>query len=118
MENFDDEAMGTVRAGLGSQYRATLAMLRDAIERCPENEWTNTAHENAFWRIVYHTLFYTHLYAMPDESSFHPWAQHQTDIQHMDDRPAPKEIEDLLELPHRPPQTGTRHTLLFLAVSA
>jgi DinB superfamily len=67
---------------LKSQYHASLAMLRDAIERCPDPLWVDTAHKNAFWQIAYHTLFYTHLYLHPDEASFQPWAEHQGDVQY------------------------------------
>ena len=35
---------------------------------------------------------------------------HQTSIQDLDDIPSPPEIMDLVELPHRPPQTGEPYT--------
>jgi hypothetical protein len=37
-----------LRAVLKSQYHASLAMLREAIERCPPEEWLSTNHKNAF----------------------------------------------------------------------
>ena len=73
-----------VRSVLKSQYHAALAMLREAVERCPAEVWTNTAHKNAFWQVAYHTLFYTHLYLQRDRQSFRPWAQHQFTVQHED----------------------------------
>src|SRR6478672_4436980 len=65
------------RSVLKSQYHASLAMLREAIERCPADEWSNTNHKNAFWQLAYHTLFYTHLYLQRDEAAFQRWAHHR-----------------------------------------
>ena len=38
------------RSVLKSQYHAALAMLREAVERCPADEWANADHKNAFWQ--------------------------------------------------------------------
>ncbi|MEO6288881.1 MAG: hypothetical protein ABIO76_03105 [Ginsengibacter sp.] len=59
-----------------SQYRASLKMLVDVINKCPNNLWDNGAYENRFWRIVYHTLFYTALYLNEGTSQFVPWRKH------------------------------------------
>ncbi|MGH9387012.1 MAG: hypothetical protein ACRD2N_22310 [Vicinamibacterales bacterium] len=67
---------------LKSQYHASLAMLRDAIEQCPDRLWLDTTNTNAFWQIAYHVLFYTHLYLHEDEASFRPWARHQSTVQY------------------------------------
>jgi hypothetical protein len=67
--------MEMVRSVLKSQYHAALAMLRESIERCPAEVWTNTEHKNAFWQIAYHTLFFTHLYLQRDEAAFRRWPQ-------------------------------------------
>jgi hypothetical protein len=56
-----------------SQYIASMAMLRQAIQACPEALWNDPAHKNRFWHIAYHTLFYVHLYLQPAESDFKPW---------------------------------------------
>lgn len=66
-----------LRSALKSQYHASLAMLRDAVARCPADEWTSPAHKNAFWQLAYHTLFFTHLYLQRDESTFERWAHHR-----------------------------------------
>ncbi len=72
------------RSALKSQYHATLAMLRAAIRRCPDDLWTSSrGHANPFWRIAYHTLYYTHLYLQPNNRVFRPWEHHQRGIQHM-----------------------------------
>ncbi len=70
------------------------------------SNWT----QNPYWRIVYHTLYYTHLFLQPSDTRFQPWDLHQTYIQHMDDVPGPAENEDLFELPDRPPQTGNPYS--------
>ena len=78
-------AMEALRSALKSQYHATLAMLRAAIRRCPEDLWTSSDdHANPFWRIGYHTLYYTHLYLQPNNRIFHPWEHHQRGIQRME----------------------------------
>lgn len=105
------DAIAHMRAVLASQFHAGLAMLRQAIERCPDELWTNDRdYPNPFWRIAYHTLYYVHLYIQPSAADFTPWEHHQTSIQDMDDIPAPPGILELIELPHRPPQTGEPYT--------
>ena len=66
-----------LRSVLKSQYHAALAMLREAVERCPADEWSSADHKNVFWQVAYHTLFFTHLYLQPDEAAFQLWAQHR-----------------------------------------
>lgn len=62
---------------LKGQYHAALAMLRQAIERCPDELWLEGAHGRAFWRIAYHTVFYTDLYLQPKEADFRRWPGHR-----------------------------------------
>lgn len=74
-----------LRSALKSQYHATLAMLRAAIRRCPDDLWIGRdGHANPIWRIAYHTLYYTHLYLQPSNWIFRPWEHHQRGIQRMD----------------------------------
>ena len=76
--------MEAIRSALKSQYHASLAMLRAAIRRCPDDLWTSSGrHANPFWRIAYHTLYYTHLYLQPNNWVFRPWEHHQRGIQRM-----------------------------------
>jgi hypothetical protein len=58
-----------------SQYLASLAMLQQAIEECPQELWANNDFSNPFWHVVYHALFYTYLYLHPREEEFTPWAK-------------------------------------------
>jgi hypothetical protein len=77
--------MEALRSALKSQYHATLAMLRAAIRNCPENLWTSSeGHANPFWRIAYHTLYYTDLYLQSNNRVFRPWEHNQRGIQRMD----------------------------------
>ncbi len=56
-------SLEALRSALKSQYHASLAMLRTAIRACPEDLWSSSdGHANRYWRIAYHTLYYTHLY--------------------------------------------------------
>jgi len=65
-------------ASILGQYRASLAMLRRAIELCPEDLWLDAGYRNRTWHIAYHTLFYAHLYVSASEAEFTPWEKHNT----------------------------------------
>jgi|SRR4029453_10104427 hypothetical protein len=88
----------TLRSVLKSQYHAALAMLRETLERCPADLWSNTQHVNAFWQIAYHTLFFTHLYLQQNEAAFQPWEHHQSAVQHEDSLTGPPDPESTLPL--------------------
>lgn len=68
-----------VRVALRSQYHAALAMLKQAIERCPEGLWAGDSYPVPFWRVAYHTLYYTHLYLQQREETFVPWEHHRAE---------------------------------------
>jgi len=59
-----------------SQYHASLKMLSNAIDRCPDQLWGDTNYQNSFRRIAYHTLHYTALYLAENEAHFSPWRYH------------------------------------------
>ena len=73
-----------VRIALKGQYHAALAMLREAIELCPDELWLDETPHNAFWRIAYHTLFFVHLYLLDAPEDFVPPDDHQRDVQNPD----------------------------------
>lgn len=77
----NDEAL---KSSLASQYRAALRMLREAIDRCPDEVWYDDSPCNAFWQVAYHTLFFAHLYMQVDEAAFVPFRGHQARVQHPD----------------------------------
>src|ERR1051325_11462885 len=86
------------RRVLKSQYHAALAMLREAVERCPADEWSNADHTNAFWQVAYHTLYFTHLYLQPNLAAFRSWERQQNDVQHPDGIPGPADPASTLPL--------------------
>lgn len=95
----DVVAAGTlIRSALKSQYHAALAMLRQAVELCPDSVWTAKDHRNAPWQIAYHTMFFAHLYACVDEHAFAPWTHHVADVQVPDGIPGPPDPESPLPL--------------------
>lgn len=87
-----------LRTMLKSQYHATLAMLRQAIDLCPQEIWSDNEHVNSVWQIAYHTLFFTHLYMQPSESAFRPWQHHQSEAQYPDGIPGPSDPNSSLPL--------------------
>lgn len=78
VNQFDLEDL--MRLSLRSQYHASLGMLRQAVEACPDELWV-IGEPVAFWRIVYHTAFCTHMYLQPNEAAFHRWEHHREDYQ-------------------------------------
>lgn len=64
-----------LREALAGQYGAALAMLREDIERCPSDQWLEGKHPREFWRLAYHTLFYTHLYLEVRQEDFQRWSK-------------------------------------------
>lgn len=94
MPDKSDNAHAMLRAALKSQYHAAIAMLRQAIERCPPEAWTDkSGHPAAYWHIAYHAIFFTDFYLHPDHESFTPQDFHREGIQGF----APHGPEDLGE---------------------
>lgn len=61
---------------IAGQYKAALQMLIDVAGKCPDSQWNDTDDEVAFWRIVYHSLYYTSLYLSDSPAAFTPWEKH------------------------------------------
>lgn len=78
-----------VRTALKGQYHAALVMLKQTIAQCPEELWAGGDASVAFWRVVYHTLFFTHLYLQPDVASFRPWEHHRDQHECLGELPYP-----------------------------
>jgi hypothetical protein len=74
-----------VKEIIKSQYHASLEMLRQAIEKCPDSLWESSEYKNRFWNITYHALFFTHLYLHPTEAEFVPWDSHRDELVSMED---------------------------------
>lgn len=99
---FDVTNTETLRSVLKSQYHAALAMLREAIERCPDETWTSSEHVNSFWQVAYHVLYFTHLYLQPNEAAFQPWEHHQAKVQYEDGIPGAPDPDSTLPLIPQP----------------
>jgi hypothetical protein len=69
-----------IKEAITSQYHASLEMLRQAIEECPESLWYSVEYQNQFWQVAYHALFYAHLYLQPSERDFIPWDRHREEF--------------------------------------
>lgn len=69
-----------LRQALKEQLHAALAMLADCVRRCPDDVWLAGEPPRAFWRVAFHTVYYTQLYLGQDEAAFRPWPGHRTDI--------------------------------------
>jgi uncharacterized damage-inducible protein DinB len=73
-----------IKETIQSQYRAALAMLGDAIQKCPDDLWVDETYQHPFWHVAYHVLFYTHLYLHDSGEEFVPWAKHRDDLGSLD----------------------------------
>lgn len=94
----DTTPNATLRRVLKSQYHAALAMLEEPIERCPDALWFDPTPKNAFWQLAYHTLYFAHLYLMPNEAAFRPWDGQQPETQHPDSIPGRADPDSRLPL--------------------
>lgn len=73
--------MDPLRDALKSQYHASLAMLRQTIEECPDHLWNSGNPPRQFWRLIYHTLFFTHLYLECSDKDFRQWEKHRDEVE-------------------------------------
>lgn len=71
-----------IKDALKEQYRASLAMLVDCVEKCPHDLWTDPSRcdqdgdrtcTRSFWRIAFHGVYFTHLYFGQSVDDFKPW---------------------------------------------
>lgn len=76
-----------LRQALKNQYHLGFQMLRDCIERCPDDFWESGKHPRNFWRIAYHTIHFTHMCLQPSLGKFRKWPAHLKDVQHLWGRP-------------------------------
>jgi hypothetical protein len=83
-----------------SQYHASLEMMRQVILKCPDSLWASSTSKNHYWRIVFHALFYTHLYLQPTEGDFVPWPKHRGESQFLGRLPWPPHNEPKVEKPY------------------
>ncbi len=62
---------------VGAQFNAALEMLEATVRACPDELWEDSQRGNAFWRIAYHALLYTHLYLEDSLEAYRPWEKHR-----------------------------------------
>lgn len=77
-----------IKDALKEQYHASLAMLVDCIEKCPDDLWTSPSRKDqdgdrycirSFWRIAFHAIYFTHLYFGQSVDAFQPWPGRRKD---------------------------------------
>jgi hypothetical protein len=73
--------MDQLKPALVGQYHAAMDMLKGAIEACPNEIWVGGAPPRNFWRLAYHTLFYTHFYLQVRSEDFTPWEHHRDEVE-------------------------------------
>ena len=78
-----------IAAVIRSQYLASLEMLKQAIDNCPESIWNSPDDKTRFWHIAYHVLFYTHLYLQDTLQAFKPWSLHRERYESLEPLPQP-----------------------------
>ena len=66
-----------IKESIKGQYLASLAMLRQCIERCPDDVWLAGQFPRNFWRIAYHAVFFADFYLAQNLDSFKPWKRHR-----------------------------------------
>ena len=62
-----------VKSILQSQYLAALAMLKQAVVKCPPVAWDNPQDRDRFWFVAYHTLYYAHRYLGAQAKGYARW---------------------------------------------
>jgi hypothetical protein len=60
---------------LQSQYLSALAMLKQAIVKCPPEAWDNPQDKDRFWFVAYHTLRFAHQYLKARDKDYPRWEQ-------------------------------------------
>lgn len=86
-----------IKKNIQSQFLAALAMVDQAVDRCPDDLWNGQAYQNAVWQVAYHALFYTHLYLQPSADVFIPWAKARREYEQMEKRDDPYSKADIIE---------------------
>jgi len=72
---------------IAAQYRAALAMFGDAVAKCDDALWLDTGYKHPFWRVAYHTVFFTDLYLSESVEGFVPWDKHVDELESLGPMP-------------------------------
>jgi len=62
-----------LKAALQSQYLAALAMLREAVIKCPDALWKAGRGEDRACFKAFHAVYYAHKYLQPASKDFIKW---------------------------------------------
>ncbi len=81
-----------MRQVIQSQYLAALAMLKQAIVKCPPDMWDAPQDKDKSWFKAYHALYYAHLYLQDTREDFVRWRKHGKPV-----TSAPLSKEEILE---------------------
>ena len=57
---------------LWQQFGASLDMLENALDACPEELWSDRAQRPEFWYVLFHTLFFLDYYLSESPEGFAP----------------------------------------------
>ena len=87
------------KKSLLSQYHAALAMLRDAVEKCPEAHWHGRVGAQPFSHVAYHALFFADFYLSQDEASYRRPSFHREEYQFFGGTKLPPEEEPIADFP-------------------
>lgn len=73
--NINQEKMEkkTITNILASQYKASLGMLRHALEKVPAAQWNSEEYNNPNWQLAYHILWGAKFYLGANPESYTPW---------------------------------------------
>lgn len=81
--------MPNIAALFQSQFRSSLEMLHQAVEKCPPELWNRPADQNPAWQVGYHAAFYVHFYGSSSQSAFTFWSKHRGQGHDLKKQPAP-----------------------------
>src|SRR5687768_9403962 len=65
-----------IRSTLKEQYHGALAMLRQCIDKCPDDLWIAGEQPRSYWQIVGHTVFFTDLYSKQENGDYGDYAKY------------------------------------------
>ncbi|WP_290664843.1 MULTISPECIES: DinB family protein [Ignavibacterium] len=65
--------LSDLKKSISSQFLASIKMLENAIDMCPENIWHNRNDFSDFWYIVYHSLFWVDFYLTESPDDYFPF---------------------------------------------
>ena len=89
--------MDPLARGIASQWLAGLSMLKDVMDRCPEDEWNESRGDYPFSQVAFHALFDCDYHLCDREDELKAQAFHRENREVFADYP---ELDD--RMPERP----------------